>query len=307
MRSLIILSLSLSLLLLQYSIYAYSKEIVDKDHLLYYPIAEKKLDKYFNPKFLVYMEDYGIYTVRPRKNEWMIREVAVSDLRDFQSYCQNETWRRMPVRSGYRSYYEQSIAYSNYKEDWGSALPWTSEHQLWLSVDFGFNNSFLDSYDFPKLAKCFRENAHRFGFVLSYGIWNPHYIYEPWHFRYVWKKYAGMIYDQWLWDSAWIFLENPWEYLNEERAKHLAILRERKKQAEDKKIADQKDAYFWNIISWKYNLSEDMKAMVFLKWNLINLLAKWDRDNFYEYSCAYRYLQGVNFEFWVSNFESNFN
>jgi len=53
--------------------------------------------------------------------------------------------------------------------------------------------------------------------------------------------------------------------LNAERAQYLAVLRERKKKAREKEIADQRDSYYWNMISGKYNLSEDMKAMVFLK------------------------------------------
>ncbi len=293
------MKLFISLLLLLTPIFSYSTFNIDVDesHLLYYPINEKRLTKYFIPNDLVYMADYWINSARPRKNEWKIRRIAVDDLKAFQSHCQDLTWKQMPIRSAYRSYYEQSVAYRNHKSEWSSAPPWTSEHQLWLAVDFWFNNNFLDSYNFPQLAKCFRDSAHLYGFVLSYWIGNPQYIYEPWHFRYVWKKYAKMIHDQWLSGEAWVFLEKPWDYLNAERAQYLAVLRERKKKAREKEIADQRDSYYWNMISGKYNLSEDMKAMVFLKWNLISLLSKWDRDNFYEYSCAYRYLQKSGFNF----------
>jgi D-alanyl-D-alanine carboxypeptidase len=108
------------------------------------------------------------------------------------------------VISGYRSYSAQAIARQKWLEkepervDILSAPPGFSEHQLGTVVDFGspdlaeivgqedieFHTWFYKTGEGQWLL----ENAHRFGFTLSYSREAQEttgFFYEPWHYRYV--------------------------------------------------------------------------------------------------------------------------
>ncbi len=80
------------------------------------------------------------------------------------------------------------------------ALPGTSEHQLGLAVDlmdegYPYLN---EAQEWTETQRWLMTNSWRYGFILRYpngtsditGI-----IYEPWHYRYVGKEYAKIIYD----------------------------------------------------------------------------------------------------------------
>ncbi len=102
------------------------------------------------------------------------------------------------VLSGYRSFEDQAILKENYLVRYGlganqfSADQGYSEHQLGTSVDFttqviGQNLSLFDGSDaFQWLI----NNAHKYGFVLSYPKNNEYYVYEPWHWRFVGEDLA---------------------------------------------------------------------------------------------------------------------
>ena len=100
------------------------------------------------------------------------------------------------IRSAYRSYSTQKGLFQDYASRHGeeqanrfSARPGQSEHQLGTAVDFGgtsvdFKASFAETPQGIWLA----ENAHRFGFALSYPRNKEDitgYIFEPWHYRYI--------------------------------------------------------------------------------------------------------------------------
>lgn len=111
-------------------------------------------------------------------------------------------WRNnleLYVVSGFRSFNEQTNIKDNYVTTYGagtanqfSADQGYSEHQLGTAIDFstaslgggltGFQNT--EAYYWLK------NNAHRYGFILSYPEGNEHYIYEPWHWRFVGVKLA---------------------------------------------------------------------------------------------------------------------
>ncbi len=108
------------------------------------------------------------------------------------------------VKSGYRSFAEQKTLKSAYSVVYGAGTANTfsadqgySEHQLVTTIDFittglggnlaGFGKT--DSYTWLK------ENAYRFGFVLSYPEGNKYYMYEPWHWRYIGVKIATYLHD----------------------------------------------------------------------------------------------------------------
>lgn len=75
------------------------------------------------------------------------------------------------------------------------ARPKTSEHNTGFAIDF---NGVEDNFYQTKEYKWLINNAHKYGFIERYQKkWQDvtNVIYEPWHFRYVGKDYAGKIKD----------------------------------------------------------------------------------------------------------------
>lgn len=121
--------------------------------------------------------------------------------------------------SGYRSYDRQKTIFDAEinkvgleKAALAVAIPGQSEHQTGLSMDISSKSTNLDlteEFGETKEGKWLAENAHIYGYILRYpkgkeGITG--YQYEPWHFRYVGKTAAEIIYN------------NKWtleEYFNE--------------------------------------------------------------------------------------------
>lgn len=97
------------------------------------------------------------------------------------------------VASGYRSFGTQADLKAGYAVTYGSganafsADQGYSEHQLGTTVDFttptlgGVVSAFANTKEYQWLL----ENAHRYGFILSYPPGNSYYQYEPWHWRFV--------------------------------------------------------------------------------------------------------------------------
>lgn len=108
------------------------------------------------------------------------------------------------VKSGYRSFLEQKSLKSAYTVTYGagtsnafSADQGYSEHQLGTTVDFitsGMGGQ-LDGFDKTNAFVWLKDNAHKFGFVLSYPKGNTYYVYEPWHWRFVGIALATYLHD----------------------------------------------------------------------------------------------------------------
>jgi LAS superfamily LD-carboxypeptidase LdcB len=105
----------------------------------------------------------------------------------------------MFVSSGYRSFTEQKNLKSDYKVTYGagtanqfSADQGYSEHQLGTTVDFTTPElkGELDGFEATRAYTWLKNNAHRYGFILSYPPNNQYYQFEPWHWRYVGIKLA---------------------------------------------------------------------------------------------------------------------
>ena len=114
------------------------------------------------------------------------------------------------VRSAYRSYDLQAQIYSNnvatMGQDWAdmwSARPGHSEHQTGLALDVlqpGMADVSLGNANFQNTPQYawLGQNAHRFGFILSYPLGYTHitgYEYEPWHWRYIGVTTATYMFD----------------------------------------------------------------------------------------------------------------
>jgi D-alanyl-D-alanine carboxypeptidase len=113
------------------------------------------------------------------------------------------------VRWAYRSYAEQQGAFAFWVRQSGeeaalkaSARPGHSEHQMGTAIDFRSADSLKPPWEYDDWATTapgawMRDNAWRFGFVLSYpkgGEAESCYGYEPWHYRYVGRDVAQQIH-----------------------------------------------------------------------------------------------------------------
>lgn len=110
--------------------------------------------------------------------------------------------------SGYRSYDTQAGLYNSYVERSGeaeanrySAQPGHSEHQTGLTMDVtseSANFQLLQSFGDTEEGIWVEENAHRYGFIISYPEGTEEitgYMYEPWHLRFLGISLATEVYE----------------------------------------------------------------------------------------------------------------
>lgn len=108
--------------------------------------------------------------------------------------------------STYRTYDYQSELYDFYVKEKGlkyadncSARPGHSEHQTGLAVDVEGSNASYDDFEESIEFNWMQENAHKYGFILRYPKGKEHitgFKYEPWHYRYIGKEIATIIYNK---------------------------------------------------------------------------------------------------------------
>jgi D-alanyl-D-alanine carboxypeptidase len=121
---------------------------------------------------------------------------------------QNLTFK---VQSAYRCYATQRVLYNNYVARSGkaqaetfSARPGHSEHQTGLAIDItqptgGVVSPGTAGFEKTPQYAWLIAHAHEYGFILRYPKDKTDvtgFIYEPWHYRYVGKDVAGIIYEQ---------------------------------------------------------------------------------------------------------------
>lgn len=152
------------------------------------------LNEHFEPPKLEEIEDEYVYDEN-REHELDSRvmpyfEDMVEDAKDDDI----DLW----VVSAYRSFDYQSVLKGQYSVTYGSgantfsADQGYSEHQLGTTIDFttsGINGG-LQGFDTTEAYEWLTENAHKYGFTLSYPRNNAYYIFEPWHWRFVGEELA---------------------------------------------------------------------------------------------------------------------
>jgi D-alanyl-D-alanine carboxypeptidase len=104
----------------------------------------------------------------------------------------------LKIISAYRSFDEQNQLKGQFTEIFGeganafSADQGFSEHQLGTTIDLTVESVGATSETFGETEafEWLQENAHNYGFILSYPKDNSFYIYEPWHWRFVGRDLA---------------------------------------------------------------------------------------------------------------------
>ena len=178
---------------------------IPADDLLTIVTRDFGLSREYEPRDLVPLYEHFGYRIT-LGYDTHVRSVLIEPLKalieDMHSAELNPT-----IISGYRSYSEQVIAWEKWKKEVGeraarlSAPPGTSEHQLGTTVDFGspsLNNEFHTMFYTTNEGKWLIENAHKYGFTLSYPRGAEEitkFFFEPWHYRYVGIELATELYD----------------------------------------------------------------------------------------------------------------
>lgn len=110
----------------------------------------------------------------------------------------------LEIVSAYRSFGTQASLKSQYDVTYGegtanqfSADQGFSEHQLGTTVDFTSpeESAPFVSFEGTEAYEWLQDNAHKFGFVLSYPENNSYYIFEPWHWRFVGEDLAEDLHE----------------------------------------------------------------------------------------------------------------
>ncbi len=108
------------------------------------------------------------------------------------------------VMSAYRSFETQASLKSHKKIVYGAgtanrfvAEQGYSEHQLGTTVDLTTPSIGAASISFERTKEYewLQNNAHKYGFILSYPKGNAYYAYEPWHWRFVGVALATQLYN----------------------------------------------------------------------------------------------------------------
>jgi len=108
------------------------------------------------------------------------------------------------VASAFRSFDTQASLKVGYTVTYGSganqfsADQGYSEHQLGTSVDFTIpaNGAMFSKFESDPAYSWLVENAHKYGFTLSYPKGNAYYKFEPWHWRFVGVALATHLHNE---------------------------------------------------------------------------------------------------------------
>ena len=190
-------------------------DIADMEPDLIYMVNKSMfLDEDFTPKNLVKMKSIKLDKegnntndgVRQVDGTWQLREECAEALVELGEAARAEG-HELYLKSGYRSYYKQTVMYENrikkygYDDGWVTK-PGASDHQTGLGCDVvpkswtdrGMNEDMAREPEPQWMA----ENCAQFGFILRYPKDKEAITeinYEPWHLRYVGVEVATYIMD----------------------------------------------------------------------------------------------------------------
>ena len=153
-------------------------------------------------------DDFGINLISIK--DIYVAEVLLNDLIEMQNAALEENIRIM-INSAWRNSDKQEQIFNNTVADFVndgnsqdvalekakkiSALPGYSEHETGLAIDFTNGGSYEDKLE---MWDWLSKNAHKYGFILRYPQGKEDitgYDYEAWHYRYVGKHNAEIMFE----------------------------------------------------------------------------------------------------------------
>jgi LAS superfamily LD-carboxypeptidase LdcB len=129
---------------------------------------------------------------------YKLQEQVWSNLKDLMDDAKDDGMS-LQIISAFRSFGEQAQLKGAYTVNYGAGTANTfsadqgySEHQLGTTIDFT-NPTVADTFSGFSKSKEYqwlKDNAYKYGFVISYPESNTYYQFEPWHWRFVGLKLA---------------------------------------------------------------------------------------------------------------------
>lgn len=136
-------------------------------------------------------ENYSVETVLIDNNNHTVDSRIAEDLSAMISAGEAEGLKFV-FYTAFRSVNKQRELFESGKTD---AAPGTSEHNSGLAVDIG---CLYGEFEGSPEETWLLSHAHEFGFILRYPKGKEDitgFTYEPWHFRYVGKEQAKLIFE----------------------------------------------------------------------------------------------------------------
>ena len=158
------------------------------------------LNEHYVPEKLADIEKKYLYNEDNAKQMHAKVEPYLSDMLEDALQDGVKIW----IVSSYRSFYEQGYLKGSYTITYGSganafsADQGYSEHQLGTTFDFtteGMSGGLSSAFENTPAFAWLQENAHKYGFTLSYPKNNAYYVYEPWHWRFVGEDLAEDLHE----------------------------------------------------------------------------------------------------------------
>lgn len=188
--------------------------IVDSKH----PLTRFFIKKEVEPDLIYIKENYP--NIRVVNEKTQINQVCGENLNAMLIAAENEGVV-ITIRSAYRSFDQQLLAYKKAADKKVVTKPGVSQHHTGLAIDFtspeigdvvdinsGFGNT--------KAGKWLMENAWQYGFVLSYTNNHDGIKNEDWHYYYIGKDLAEVWHDKRQVDNRYdlFALQSEFSFLN---------------------------------------------------------------------------------------------
>ena len=170
------------------------KEILKKYSKVYF------LSENYRPAQLTAINQKYLY----EKNDAYVHTEVLPNLERLLEAARSDNIELL-IASAFRSFETQASLKSEYSIVYGagtanqfSADQGYSEHQLGTSVDFttpevgGMFSKFQNDPAYQWLI----DNAHKYGFIISYPERNHYYKFEPWHWRFVSVSLAETLHEE---------------------------------------------------------------------------------------------------------------
>lgn len=172
-----------------------SENLVDLNEEVILVNKHYYLNKNYTPSDLVKVEtNYSKYNILLNEEAYMQFKLL------YQAALKKEI--KILIISGYRDYCEQMKIWKQksnyYSKEWIEryvAFPGHSEHQTGLAVDIEIKKSL----ELNKCIEWLKLNSYKYGFILRYPKGKEEitgYNYEPFHYRYVGKKVAKVLFEE---------------------------------------------------------------------------------------------------------------
>ncbi len=162
--------------------------IIDTDH----PINEDEITRLIQPHLIPIPDKFK--SIRTANENVRLHSLLLPSLENL--FTQANTDRTgLFIHSGFRTYEEQAIAYSQAKDKLVIMKPGTSQHHSGLAVDFTSSDigKLIDiglHFETTKAGVWLTDHAWEYGFVRSYTGSHDGIKDEPWHYLYVGSELA---------------------------------------------------------------------------------------------------------------------